>query len=80
MFDTFYPLKQVLYDHTNMCQRELRAIPIGIGRVVEADWEPNGLPTSNAATCQCRVLLLMSCCMHLVYFMKNAADVISEED
>jgi DNA polymerase I len=41
-FDTYYPLKQDLYDHTALCQRR-GYIAIGAGRVVEAGWEKYGL-------------------------------------
>ena len=34
VFEAFHPLENVLREHTQMCQ-ELRAIPIGIGHVVD---------------------------------------------
>jgi DNA polymerase-1 len=64
-FNTFYPLKQDLYEHDRLCRGRRGSIVIGAGRVVEAGWEKYGLSRQQtynlpiqgiAADCMLRAL------------------------
>ena len=60
-FNTFYPLKRDLYEHSSLCRERRGSIVIGAGRVVEAGWEKFGI--SHQQCCNLPIQGVAADCM-----------------